>query len=72
MLVHAKDFQCLHQNYFKNDLDFVIFISYTIAPMCIFVGKCPTIWRFSTNYFRRMETNKSLNYQTSVGGCYNN
>jgi hypothetical protein len=30
------------------------------VPMCIFVGKCPTIERSSINYFGKMATNQGL------------
>ncbi len=38
----------------KIDSDFAIFISYTNAPMCIFVG------RFLANYFDGMSIDQDL------------
>jgi hypothetical protein len=37
-----------------------IFAKYVDALMCILVGKCPTIIRFSTSYFDGMATNHGL------------
>jgi hypothetical protein len=42
------------------DSRYATFVTFTYAPMCIFVGECPTIGGFYANYFGWMATNEGL------------